>query len=67
MFSNSGTWTTEPKLEHKYCRRPGKIKGKEKLDNRYRTDHGVTLGPETIQDVQHPHVEGLNCFRLENR
>lgn len=27
----------------------------------------MTLGPEPIEDVKHPHVEGLNGFWLENK
>lgn len=34
---------------------------------KWSTYHGVTLGSETIQEVQHSHVQCLNCLWLENR
>lgn len=45
MFSNSGTWTTESKLEHKYCHCPDEIKsrGKEKEDRQVETETGLTM------------------------
>lgn len=34
---------------------------------KHSTYHGVTLGSETIQEMQHSHVQCLNRLRLKER
>lgn len=45
MFSNSGTWTTESKLEHKHSHCADEIKSRreEKEDRQVEAETGLTM------------------------